>query len=56
MRRKAIGIDPDSKGYICSLIDTAEGRVTQKSYLTTAEGMVRLISWVRSEGGGYCSY
>ena len=50
MRRKAIGIDPDSKGYICSLIDTAEGRVTQKSYLTTAEGMVRLISWVRSEG------
>ena len=46
---KAIGIDPDSKGYVCYLVDTGEGRTTQKGFLTTVPDLESLIRWIKNE-------
>ena len=46
---KAIGIDPDSKGYVCYLVDTGEGRTTRKGFLTTVPDLESLIRWIKNE-------
>jgi len=48
--RKAIGIDPDSKGYICCLVQAAENQTARKGYVTTVKDLESLVRWVKSEG------
>jgi hypothetical protein len=47
---KAIGIDPDSKGYVCYLVDPEEGRTKRKGFLTTVPDLESLVRWVKNEG------
>ena len=47
---KAIGIDPDSKGYVCYLVDTGEERTVRKGFLITVPGLESLVRWVRNQG------
>lgn len=47
---KAIGIDPDSKGYICCLIDAGEGKNKRTGYLTTVRDVDSLVRSVKEEG------
>jgi len=46
---KAIGIDPDSKGYICYLVDTGEQRGVRKGFLITVPDLGSLIRWIKTE-------
>lgn len=48
--RKAIGIDPDSKGYICCLVEAGENQTERKGYVTTVKDLKSLLRWVKSEG------
>lgn len=48
--RKAIGIDPDSKGYICCLVETGEEQTARKGYVTTCKDLESLLRWVKGEG------
>jgi len=48
--RKAIGIDPDSKGYICCLVDAGEKQTARKGYVTTVKDLESLLRWVQREG------
>ena len=48
--RKAIGIDPDSKGYICCLVEAGEDQTARKGYVTTVKDLQSLLCWVKSEG------
>jgi len=47
---KAIGIDPDSKGYICCLVDAGENQTARKGYVTTVKDLESLLRWVQREG------
>ncbi len=49
MLRDAIGIDPDSKGCQCALVNLGECQTQQRGYLTTEEGMTRFIRWVKKQ-------
>ena len=48
--RKAIGIDPDSKGYICCLVEADENQTSRKGYVTTVNDLESLLRWVKGEG------
>ncbi len=48
--RKAIGIDPDSRGYICCLVYAGEEQKARKGYVTTVKDLQSLLCWVKSEG------
>ena len=48
--RKAIGIDPDSKGYVCCLVQADENQTARKGYVTTVNDLESLLRWVKSEG------
>jgi transposase len=48
--RKAIGIDPDSKGYICCLVDAGKEQTARKGYVTTVKDLESLLRWVKGEG------
>ncbi len=47
---KAIGIDPDSKGYLCCLVDAKQARGKMMGYLATVRDLESLIRWVKKEG------
>ena len=47
---KAIGIDPDSKGYICCLVEAGEEKTARKGYVTTCKDLASLLRWVKGEG------
>ena len=47
---KAIGIDPDSNGYICCLVDVKEAHGKKMGYLTTLRDLESLVRWVKKEG------
>lgn len=46
----AIGIDPDSTGLVCALVDSQSPRVTTKGFLVTEEGLKDFLCWVRQHG------
>jgi transposase len=48
--RKAIGIDPDSKGSICFLVEAESGQTTRKGHLCTSGELKSLINWIKKEG------
>ena len=49
MRYKAIGIDPDSQGAICTLVDAALPKVAVKEFLISGDGLSQLVQWVRRQ-------
>jgi transposase len=48
--RKAIGIDPDSRGYICCLVDAGEEQTARKNYAATVKDLGSLLRWVKTKG------
>ncbi len=46
MRSKAIGIDPDSRGAVCTLVDAAIPKVVVKEFLISSDGLGELVQWV----------
>ena len=48
--RNAIGIDPDSKGFVCALVKAADTKVLTKGYLATEADLERFLKWVKGEG------
>lgn len=47
MRSKAIGVDSDSLGAVCVLVDTSISRVVVQEYAITGEALGRFVRWVR---------
>jgi hypothetical protein len=48
--RNAIGIDPDSKGFICVAVKLSEMKVTMRGYMTTDLDLKSFLRWVKGEG------
>jgi transposase len=46
----AIGIDPDSTGVVCALVNGQSPQVVTKSFMATEEGMKELLKWVGQQG------
>lgn len=47
MRSKAIGVDSDSLGAVCVLVDVSISRVVVQEYAITDEALGRFVRWVR---------
>ncbi len=47
--RCAIGIDPDSMGVVCALVNG--NSVINKSFLATQEGLKKLLKWIEQQDG-----
>ena len=47
--RDAIGIDPDSRGFICAYVKVAEPKVTTKGFLVGDLDLKALVKWVRAQ-------
>lgn len=50
MRKKAIGIDPDSQGYVCVLVNTEEERTKVKRFSSTKNGLNMFLKWMELQG------
>ena len=48
--RDAIGIDPDSKGFVCATVKLSGAQVTTKGYLTTDCDLKAFLRWVKGQG------
>lgn len=48
--RNAIGIDPDSRGFVCALVKAADTRVVTRGYLATEADLGSFLKWVKGEG------
>ena len=48
--REAIGIDPDSRGFVCAYLKIAQPAVTTKSYMTSDSGLKAFLRWVQGQG------
>jgi len=48
--KNAIGIDPDSKGFICATVKLSGAAVTTKGYMTTNSDLKSFLRWVKSQG------
>ena len=46
MRSKAIGVDSDSLGAVCVLVDTSVSRLVVQEYDITDEALGRFVRWV----------
>jgi transposase len=47
--RPAIGIDPDSKGFVCAAVQPSDAPVTTKGYLTTDTDLKAFLGWVKDQ-------
>jgi transposase len=47
--RDAIGIDPDSKGFVCATVKGTEARVATKGYMTTDSDLRAFLHWVKGQ-------
>ena len=48
--RDAIGIDPDSKGFICASVKLSGTQVATKGYMATEADLKAFLSWVKGQG------
>lgn len=48
-QRNAIGIDPDSQGFVCAYVRRADANVTNKGYLATDSDLKCFLKWVKGE-------
>lgn len=49
MRNKAIGIDPDSAGAVCVLVDTTVARVVVREYPITGDALEQFVRWIKEQ-------
>jgi len=49
MRYKAIGIDPDSAGAVCVLVDTTLSRVLVREYSITGDALGQFVRWIKEQ-------
>lgn len=45
MRTRAIGVDPDSSGGVCSLVDSERSQVSLREYAISREGLREFVRW-----------
>jgi transposase len=48
--RDAIGIDPDSKGFVCAQVKIAQPVVVTKGYTTSDSHLKAFVRWVQAQG------
>lgn len=48
--RDAIGIDPDSKGFVCAFVKGSGAPVTTKGYMSTDTDLKAFLCWVKGQG------
>jgi len=48
--RDAVGIDPDSKGFICATVRLSGAPVTTKGYMVTESDLKAFLRWVKDQG------
>jgi transposase len=48
--RDAIGIDPDSKGFVCAQLKIAEAAIVTRRYMTSDAEMKSFLRWVQGQG------
>jgi transposase len=48
--RDAIGIDPDSKGFVCATVKLSGAPVTTKGYLATESDLKAFVRWIKGQG------
>jgi hypothetical protein len=48
--RNAIGIDPDSKGFVCATVKLSGAQVRTKGYMTTDSDLKAFVRWVKGQG------
>ncbi len=48
--RSAIGIDPDSKGFVCALVRSSSAKVITKGYMATEADLESFLRWFKGEG------
>jgi transposase len=48
--RDAIGIDPDSRGFVCAQVKVAQPAVVTKSYTTSDSDLKAFLRWVQGQG------
>jgi hypothetical protein len=48
--RDAIGIDPDSKGFVCAQVKIAQPAVVTKRYMTSDSDLKSFLGWVQGQG------
>jgi transposase len=48
--REAIGIDPDSKGFVCAHVKVAQPLVVTKRYTTSDSDLKAFLRWVQGQG------
>jgi transposase len=46
----AIGIDPDSTGFVCALVKTSKAQVITKRFSVSQNGLSEFLRWVKAEG------
>jgi len=49
MRYKAIGIDPDSAGAVCVLVNTTLSRTLVREYSITGEALGQFVRWIKEQ-------
>ncbi len=45
----AIGIDPDSQGFVCAYVKRSDAKVSVRGYLTTDADLKSFLQWVKGE-------
>jgi len=48
--RNAIGIDPDSQGFVCAYVKRSEAKVDTRGYMATDAELKSFLKWVKGEG------
>ncbi len=48
--RDAIGIDPDSTGFVCALVKAASAHAETKGFMATQTDIAKFVRWVRGQG------
>ena len=48
-QRNAIGIDPDSQGFVCAYVKGSDTKVANKGYLATDSDLKSFLRWVKGE-------
>jgi len=49
MLRQAIGIDPDSKGFVCAQVKPSSEKVQSREFTATEADLVRFVNWVKRQ-------
>ena len=48
--RKAIGIDPDARGFVCAYVKRSEVKVGTRGYMATDSDLKSFLKWAQGEG------